>query len=483
MHPTPTYDRDTDSHVLVSRLFLKALALIYLAAFVSLAGQILALAGSGGIFPLSAQLQAHANLDWPHRLFAYPSLFWLADSDLALQGATWAGGGLAVVLLFGIYERAALILLFLLYLSLMHAGQIFLNFQWDYLLLEAGFLAIFLPGGGRLVVWLLRWLLFRLRFLSGLSKLASGDPGWSGLTALSTYFETQPLPHIGAWYAQQLPDWLLRVGTGATLIMELVVPLLFFLPRRWRLAGAGLTILWQLLIIATSNHNFFNLLTIALCLFLLDDRVLSAWLPKALATRWRDRAVQGAGLPVRAGAWLTAVVVVPLSLALTIEMLWPQWLPVQAELVISGLHNLHIAHRYHVFPSVNTERIELILEGTADGQTWHAYHFRYKPGDPAKAPAFIVPHQPRIDWMMWFVPSHPLFLEWFDRFLARLLANDPAVTGQLADNPFPNEPPQAIRVSAYRYRFSDAQTHVTQGSWWQREFLGPFYPLPLRRRP
>ncbi|MGE5154324.1 MAG: lipase maturation factor family protein, partial [Bdellovibrio bacteriovorus] len=255
---------------LVAWVFLRLLGLIYLAAFASLAPQIEALAGSQGIYPMSEQLQLAAEQHGALRLLAYPSVFWIAPGDWALVAVAWGGAALGLLLTLWPWlgpvrgrdwgERALLILLFLLYLSLVHAGQYFTHFQWDNLLLEAGFLAILLPGGTRLVIWLFRWLLFRLRFESGLSKLISGDPGWRDLTALRHYFETQPLPHAGAWYAHQLPDWLLRLGTGGTLFVELVVPFFIFLPRPWRLFAAWVTILWQVLIIATSNHNFFNLL-------------------------------------------------------------------------------------------------------------------------------------------------------------------------------------------------------------------------------
>jgi hypothetical protein len=205
----------------------------------SLAVQITALAGGQGIYPIAEQLSVTAESNGAWRFLAYPSIFWIAASDGALLAAAYGGCVLAVLLFAGWWERPVLVLLYLLYLSLFHAGQIFTNFQWDYLLLEAGFLAIFLRGGSRVVVWLFRWLLFRLRFLSGISKLLSGDPTWSGLTALSYYFETQPLPHAGAWYAHQLPEWLLRSGSGATLVVEILVPFLMFFPRPVLAGRAG----------------------------------------------------------------------------------------------------------------------------------------------------------------------------------------------------------------------------------------------------
>ena len=470
---------------LVAWLFLRLLALIYLAAFASLSVQILALAGAQGILPIAEQLESLAEQWGPLRFLAYPSLFWVASGDWALLAAAYAGCTLSLLLLAGWRERPVLILLYSLYLSLYHAGQIFTNFQWDYLLLEAGFLSIFLPGGSRLLVWLFRWLLFRLRFLSGISKLLSGDPGWSGLVALNTYFETQPLPHLGAWYAHQLPDWLLRLGTGATLVVEILVPFLMFFPRRWRFLAAWLTILWQVLIILTSNHNFFNLLTIALCLFLFDDQAVSLVLPKS----WRDRGEASRLLPEHPGrrvaiaALAAALAIVPASLVSSAEMIlrgreiprlgtWTDW-----------VDQYRIANRYHVFPKIETWRIQIQIEGSLNGREWRPYRFRFRPEDPAEAPAFVVPHQPRLDWMLWFVPMSPLFMDWFERFLRRLLEGSPAVVGQLADAPFGDRAPRMLRVSLYRYRFSSPEERAQTGDWWRREYLGPFVHMPYLERP
>jgi hypothetical protein len=273
--------RPAAEHQLVGWLFLKGLALIYVAAFVSLAVQIGGLAGPDGILPFHPLLDRAFEEDGYVAVLRQPTLFWLSSSDATLQGAAFAGAGLALLLLFGWGRpRPVLILLYALYLSLYHAGQIFTSFQWDTLLLESGFLSIFLVDGPtRLVVLLYHWLLFRLRFLSGYYKLASGDPSWRDFTALKYYFETQPLPHVGAWYAHQLAPWLLKAGVGFTFFAELIVPFFIFLPRPLRVFAAGTTILAQLSIIATSNHNFINLLTMLLCLFVLDDRIVARMLP------------------------------------------------------------------------------------------------------------------------------------------------------------------------------------------------------------
>jgi hypothetical protein len=448
---------------LVAWLFLRLLAAIYLAAFLSLAVQITALAGGQGIYSIAEQLSVTAESNGAWRFLAYPSIFWIAASDGALLAAAYGGCVLAVLLFAGWWERPVLVLLYLLYLSLFHAGQIFTNFQWDYLLLEAGFLALFLSGGSRVVVWLYRWLLFRLRY----------------------YFETQPLPHAGAWYAHQLPEWLLRFGSGATLVVEILVPFLMFFPRRWRFLAAWVTILWQVLIILTSNHNFFNLLTIALCLFLFDDRALRRVLPPS----WRRRAEARPILPAaprRSVALATAVaaaVIVPASLLEALPMLgvhrpipwmgaWVDW-----------LEPYRIANRYHVFPTIESERLEVQISGTLDGKDWRPYLFRYWPVELDRIPPFVVPHQPRLDWMLWFVPSSPFFLDWLGRFLHRLLEASPPVLGLLADPPFGDQRPRMLRVDLYRYRFTTAQERAETGDWWHLEYLGPVYPLPLVERP
>jgi len=293
-----------------SRLFLRLIALIYLAAFVSSALEITGLVGEHGILPAGQYLAFLEQRFGAAAWLRFPTLFWLDHGDTTLLAASYAGCFFAVMLLIGWRPLLSTIALFLLYLSLYRVGQIFYNFQWDYLLLEAGLLSIFLTGGpSRLLVFLFHWLLFRLRFLSGLSKILSGDPSWQGLTTLNHYFETQPLPHMGSWYAQQLPDWLLRGGTGLTLFIELVVPFFIFLPRPFRLFAALATISIQLLIILTSNHNFFNLLTIALCLFLLDDRALGHLLPQWMLGRPKPvarRLVLTATLPVAGFVLLAA---------------------------------------------------------------------------------------------------------------------------------------------------------------------------------
>jgi hypothetical protein len=473
-------------HELTGWLFVRGLALVYAAAFASLALQIDSLAGPDGILPFQRVLDGAFDDQGYWALLRLPTLFWLNSSNVALQAAAFAGAIIALLVALGwVTPRPALIVLFVLYLSLFHAGQIFMTFQWDTLLLESGFLAIFLTDAPiRLIVLLFEWLLFRLRFLSGYFKLASGDPSWRDFSALNYYFETQPLPHVGSWYAHQLPPWLLQAGVGFTLFAELVVPFLIFLPRPFRIFAAAVTIVAQLLIIATSNHNFINLLTILLCLFVLDDRIVVHAVPGALRDRIRtDARLSNPGPVAKSLVAVAGILILASSLSamLVSQVRWPfpRTLTVLSEIPLAcGIGSL-----YHLFPTMQTERQELKIFASYDGQTWEPYAFRYKPDAPDKAPQFIVPYQPRLDWMMWFLPPQwPDTGFWFEPFLEALRQNRASVTRLLARNPFEGKaPPNMLRVLAYRYRFTTPQERARTGNWWKAEYLGEYPDVPPRR--
>lgn len=464
-------ERYPSEYASVSWLFLRLLGLIYLTAFVSFGVQALGLIGSHGILPLTDELQSLAAQNGDRAWWLFPNLFWLDDGDAAIQGVCVAGAVAALLLTLNILPRLMLPLLFVLYLSLVYAGQVFMNFQWDFLLLETGFLAIFLPWGSAVIIWLLHWVLFRLRFLSGAYKLLSGDPTWSHFTALKYYFETQPLPHVGAWYAHQLPDSVLRAGVGFVFFVELVVPFLMFLPRNPRLFAAWMTILMQLLILLTSNHNFFNLLTLVLCLTLFDDRAL--------------RALPLPGLELRPGriATLWAALLAVLIVSSTASMMWStftrQPLPAFNETITRLLVQWHVINNYHVFPRITTKRPEIIVEGSNDGKDWRAYGFRYKPGDLSRRPPFVVPHQPRLDWMMWFAainPPNTRTTYWFPDFMVRLLEGSSQVLALLEHNPFPDRPPRLVRARLENYRFTTPAERAATGNWWVSEPLGIYMP-------
>jgi hypothetical protein len=475
---SPMSEKVTSTYQLVSALFLRLLGGIYLIAFASIGVQIEGLIGSQGIHSAAERLANHALDSGLEIYFKVPTLFWLNASDAALTGAAIVGCIAALLIMLNYWSRTALITAFVLYLSLLHVSYPFLNFQWDSLLLETGFLAIFLTPNSRVVIWLFRWLLFRLRFMSGISKLSSGDLPWANFTALDTYFEVQPLPNPVAWYFHQLPDWLLRFGTGATLFVEILVPFMMFLPRRWRFTAAWLTIFFQLLIILTSNHNWINFLTIILCLFLFDDRAIQRVLPRSLqsSVHWQPPAATAAVRRYAVGM-LGAFILFAGTLNIY-ELGSGQKIPGSVGTVLAYTSNYFVVNKYHVFPTMTTRRVELELLGSRDGVEWKAYRFKYKPDVVSERPTFIIPHQPRLDWQMWFVTLQPRHLPWFIHFTEALLDNSPTVTALLENNPFPDEPPRFIRVDAHQYHFTDFEEREKTGNWWKRTALGPFTPFP-----
>ena len=453
----------------VQWLFLRLLAVIYAIAFASLAVQVTGLIGAHGIAPVADYLARVKQAYGTSGYYELPSLFWIAAGNAALQAAAWAGAALALVLLFGRFERAALIALWALYLSYTTAGQVFFSYQWDALLLEAGFLAIFFgrsPAQQKLIAWLYRLLVFRLFFLSGWVKLNSGDPNWPRLTALDFHFHTQPLPNLIAWYVDQLPPLVLHASNFGVLAIELAVPFLIFGPTRWRKAAAWTMLALQALIFSTGNYTFFNLLTAALLLFLFDDRDFpstAGWKP--------SRRLPTGALPKLAR--------VALALAISIQGLLHilrspyEIIPAQFMLVNS----------YGLFAVMTTTRPEIILEGSADGEHWLPYEFPYKPGDVLRAPRQAAPHQPRLDWQMWFaalddIQSSP----WFMGLTEQILSGSPDVLALFQSNPFPTAPPRYVRALLYDYTFTTRSEHARTGAWWRRTPRGAFLPTTTLRQ-
>jgi predicted DCC family thiol-disulfide oxidoreductase YuxK len=464
-----------ERYALVSWIFLRGLGAIYIAAFASLAVQVLGLVGHDGILPVAEYLTAAHGALGTAAYWFLPTLFWLNSTDSALVAVTLAGVLLGALVVVNKWTRPALIGLFLLYLSCAYAGQDFMNFQWDALLLESGFLAIFLTTGSRLVVWLYRWLLFRFLFLAGIVKVLSGDLTWHGLTALEYHFWTQPLPTPLAWYAAQFPAWILKAGTAATLLIEVGVAFLIFLPRRVRAFAACGVLLLQLLITLTGNYNFFNLLTMLLCIFLWDDAALRRTLPLSLQARVQQRAPH----PRRAAtivATLLTLLVVPIGVNRIWQTVEGANLPVLGTLTLL-VSPFDIVNSYGLFAIMTTARPEIVIEGSDDGVNWREYVFRYKPGPLSRRPLWNIPHQPRLDWQMWFAAlgsareSH-----WIESLVWQLLKGSPAVLGLLEENPFPGGAPRYIRAALYDYRFADLSTHQQTGQWWVRRLQGEYFP-------
>jgi lipase maturation factor 1 len=450
----------------VEWLFLRILGAIYFVAFSSFGLQIKGLVGARGILPAGRFLSAVHDMFGFESYWMAPSVFWIAHSDAFLTGVCVAGAAISLVLVAGYLERPALVLLYILYLSLCTIGQDFMSFQWDMLLLEAGFLAIFL-GSSKVIILLFRWLLFRLTFLSGAVKLLSHDRTWRSFNAMNFHYWTQPLPTPVAWYIAQLPLWFQRFSTAGVLFIELPVPFLIFAPRRWRFFRAGCILFLQALIFVTGNYTFFNLLTMALCLFLFDDAALAKLRPRMRNVHTRSAVVVA-----------VALVIVTLS---GLE-LWGMFFAGGDSSVVRVAAPSGIVNTYGLFAVMTTSRQEIVVQGSNDGDNWLDYEFKFKPGDLKKPPRWVAPYQPRLDWQMWFAAlSNYQSNSWFSNFMLRLLQGSPDVLNLLAGNPFPGSPPKYIRALVFDYSFTDAAKRRATGDWWARVSRGSYFPATALR--
>ncbi|XP_045411280.1 lipase maturation factor 2 isoform X2 [Lemur catta] len=578
------------------QLFLQGVAAVFMFAFASLYTQIPGLYGPDGILPARRTLRPQGKGRW-QQLWETPTLLWEAprlglDTAQGLELLSLLGALLALgaLLLRPLRHPLVYLLLWAAYLSACQVGQVFLYFQWDSLLLETGFLAVLVaplrqppqgkqtPKGGpagalpheALPFWLVRWLLFRLMFASGVVKLTSRCPAWWGLTALTYHYETQCLPTPAAWLVHRLPVWLHKLSVVATFLIEIAVPPLFFAPvRRLRLAAFYSQVLLQVLIIITGNYNFFNLLTLVLSTALLDDRHLAAqpghshrktvptsW-PKALLAwlslllelavyavlaygtvhcfglevDWQQRTIHSrttftfhqfsqwlktvtlpsVWLGVASLAWellaavwrwtqvrgwlrkLSAAVQLSVLGTATVSLfvislvpysyvepgthgrLWPG-----AHRLFGAVEHLQLANSYGLFRRMTGlgGRPEVVLEGSYDGHRWTEIEFMYKPGNVSRSPPIVVPHQPRLDWQMWFAALGPhTHSPWFTSLVLRLLqGKEPVIRllqSHVARYPFHEQPPTYIRAQRYKYWFSQPGE---QGQWWRRQWVEEFFP-------
>ncbi|HZS52592.1 MAG TPA: lipase maturation factor family protein [Bryobacterales bacterium] len=444
-------------------VFLRLLGVVYLIAFLSLYPQVAHLIGEHGILPAADYLRYLRRTIGARAYYSAPTLLWLNAGGAFMKALCAAGAALSIAVTSGFTKPPLLAALWVLYLSLFTAGQVFLSYQWDVLLLESGFLAIFLPLWPGAVVWLFRWLLFRLMFLSGTAKLLSGDPAWRNLTALCFHYETQPLPNRLSWYMHQLPAWFQKLSTLFMFFVELAAPFLYFGPRPLRLWAAGATILLQTLIQLTGNYTFFNLLSMALCVFLPMRTSFDA-----------DGGIFTAGHAVVLVLAMLIAVVSTCRLWITFT---GRTIPKPLSELLSALAPFPIVNNYGLFAVMTTERWEIIIEGSQDGVNWREYEFKYKPGDIHRAPCFVAPHQPRLDWQMWFAALSPYYNVWFVNFIVLLLQGSPSAQSFLRHSSLAGaDPPKYIRALLYQYQFTDAKTKMATGAWWKRSLLGEYLP-------
>jgi hypothetical protein len=477
---------DPNTYTVTRFVFLRLLGLMYTMAFLVAVNQLVPLVGAGGLEPAARFLDNVKDQLGPSEAFVrLPTLFWLGASDIALRVVAYSGLVLSLLVLFGFANAIILFLLWLFYLSIVQAGQIFWGYGWESLLLETGVLAMFLAppldprpfpkseSPPKAVIWLLRWLVFRLMLGAGLIKLR-GDECWRDLTCLVTHYETQPLPNPLSWYLHKLP---LAVQKGSVLFnhyAELIAPFMLFWPRRLRLVGGASVVAFQLLLIISGNLSWLNWLTITIAVACFDDQALLRVCPARLRKRIEPLAISHASSkPRRFTVYGLVVLVGVLSINPVINLFSP------SQRMNSSFDPLYLVNTYGAFGSIGKERYEIVLEGTDEESTqgahWKEYEFRCKPGDLKRRPCVVAPYQYRIDWQMWFAAMSDYRREpWIINLVYKLLSNDRAVIGLLEKNPFPDHPPKYIRAELYRYEFTTWDERKT--GWWKRTRARPYLP-------
>ncbi|MBJ6642377.1 hypothetical protein DD630_30905 [Streptomyces sp. BSE7F] len=451
-----------------SRLvFQKGLAALYLVAFLAAALQFRALVGERGMLPVPrfvARVPARRS----------PSLFHLHYSDRFFAGCAWTGCAVAAALLAGadsLVPLWAAMLLWLvpwaLYLSIVNVGQTWYAFGWESLLLEVGFLGVFLGNDEVappvVVLFLLRWVLFRVEFGAGLIKMR-GDECWRRLTCLDHHHETQPMPGPLSWFFHRLPKPLHRVETAANHVTQLVVPFLLFAPQPVASAAAALMIVTQLWLVLSGNFAWLNWITIVLAL---------------PAVAWPSDPPPVGDAPL----WYVVVVLAVSALLLALSHAPVRNMLSRRQVMNRSFDPLHLVNTYGAFGTVSRVRHEVVLEGTADetpreDSEWREYEFKGKPGDPRRWPRQFAPYHLRLDWLMWFAALSPAYASpWFGGLVERLLENDPDTLRLLRRSPFPADaPPRHIRARLFRYRFTTWRELRETGACWERTCVREFFP-------
>ena len=456
-------------------MFQRGLALIYLVAFLVAFNQFRPLLGERGLQPVP-QFLAYVNFR------RAPSIFHFHYSDRFFSSVSVAGILLSIAGLTSFSERGPIWLsiaiwsaLYLLYLSIMNVGQVFYGFGWESMLLETGFLAILL-GTNRMaapspIIFLLRWMLFRVEFGAGLIKLR-GDPCWRKLTCLHYHHETQPVPNPLSSYFHHLPGSFHKLEVVGNFAAQLVVPWGLFFPQPVAGIAGALIILTQSWLFISGNYSWLNVLTMLLA--------VPSFTNAQLGTILRMQVPTSLSAP---SAYQTAVLA--LGAIVVILSYWPVHnMLSHRQKMNTSFNPYHLVNTYGAFGTVTKARYEIVIEGTDEeavrAQTnWKEYEFKAKPGDPKRRPRQIAPYHLRLDWLMWFAAMAPVYdyLEhpWFIVFVQKLLQNDSATLTLLAANPFP-QGPKVIRARLYRYHFATAKQRSETGQWWIRSLAGEYLP-------
>jgi len=463
----------TPGYWLTRLLLQRGIGLVYLIAFLVALNQFRPLCGENGLLSAPQFIR-----ETPFH--AAPSIFYLFPRDWAFVLFAWIGVLLALLALTGLSERfgiwvslAVWALLWVIYLSYVNIGLTFYGFGWESMLLESGFLAIFLGAANTepraIMIWLFRWVLFRVMFGAGMIKWR-GDPCWRDLSCLDYHFETQPMPNPLSWYFHWLPSWVHRAGVAFNHLVELLAPFCYFAPQPASAVAGVLVLMFQGTLMISGNFSWLSFLTMVLAVSTFDDAQLSRILPIA-----RPQLESATSFQV-AATWGVGFMVLVLSVRPVRNLLS------SAQVMNTSYTSLHLVNSYGAFGSITRTRYEIVLEGTDDAVVtaatrWKEYQFKGKPGDPRSMPPQVAPYHLRLDWLMWFaaMPS-PYRDPWFIRLVERLLEGDQATLALLKENPFPGHPPHQIRALHYRYRFTTAAERRRSGQWWDRELEGTYFP-------
>ena len=506
------------------------MASIYFSAFYSLLFQIEGLIGPDGILPARQFLRAVAEQAGPSRYWYAPSLYWISSSSAMLMALTWIGLLASLAAFFNLWPRLSFFACLVCFLSFIGASSVFSSYQSDGMLLEAGFLALFLappglrPGWGesnppsRASYFLLQWEWFRIYFESGIVKLLSGDTEWRNFTAMDEYYQNGPLPTWIGWYAEHLPHRFHAATVAGTLALELGLVWMMFFPRRVRLALFCIVTPWEIGVILTANYAFLNYLVLSLGILLLDDKFLRRLVPARRRPRDAepepererteeqplsilaaadesapaDKVEEGpsrqapATLRVRIALhWRAARLAVAAAMLTwiaydtTAEMIGmvARSMPPALTLPLAALEPFRIANQYGLFAVMTRGRYEIEFQGSDDGENWIAYPFRNKPQALNEAPGIYAPYQPRFDWNLWFASLG----DWRQNEMVplteeRLLLGAPDVLALFRSNPFPQTPPRYVRAELWQYWFTSISEKRHTGNWWRRELIGLYAP-------
>ena len=473
-------------------VFLRSFGFIYFIAFFSLSHQLKPLIGENGLLPAKLFLERIGDANSQGLLEAFwarPTLFWFTGiSDGTMLMFCYLGIVLSLLVVSGMTNAVLMALLWMLYMSLVHVGQLFYGYGWEMLLLEMGFLSIFLcPLFGRkllpqnsptskAVVVLYWWCLFRVMFGAGLIKIR-GDACWRDLTCMMYHYETQPIPNPFSWHLHQLPPFIHKVEVLANHFIELIVPFCLFGPRRFRIVGGLLQVFFQCLLIISGNLSFLNYLTIVCCIPCFDDRALRFFFKQDFTDRLKEllEPTKPQWLwPRRVILGCLVGMVLYLSINPTLNLLS------RKQAMNRSFDRLHLVNTYGAFGSVGKIRNEVILQGTYDEVSdddakWIEYEFKCIPGSVERRPCVISPYHYRLDWQIWFAAMSNYQREpWLIHFAYKLLQDDEGARSLLAGNPFKNGPPKFIRAELYKYRFTKIGSK--SDDWWERERVAEYFP-------